>query len=328
MMDALGIRGIIQRETSDGPTEADDAAPVTTGSVYAVDPPHGRVQVGVRGGVVWLPAIAGRYTPESLARILLDPFTGRPSLVAGPVFPSSPVTLGTVVSGPTANRLTLTIGGVQVTVPAAVGAYSVGSGAWVLLDDWGIPMLALGPAEPPRPTPPLEPPTPIPPATETATATIGPQWSGTWRQTRWGNWNQNRYGGVSDIYQGSADGSGPLIGLAAYGDQIVNLGAVSIDEAILQARKTADGNSAVLTVQGSPHGGQPGGAPAGGGDTASSGSIRSGAWGDVALTGAMREALRTGAAKGLIAVGGQYGGFGGTATAGSFVLRIRYTRHV
>ena len=41
----------------------------------------------------------------------------------------------------------------------------------------------------------------------------------------------------------------------------------------------------------------------------------------------MCEALRTGAAKGLLAVGGSYAGFGGTTTPGSFTLAIQYTRN-
>jgi hypothetical protein len=46
----------------------------------------------------------------------------------------------------------------------------------------------------------------------------------------------------------------------------------------------------------------------------------------IALPAGLREALRTGSARGLVAVGSQYGGFGGTAIPGSFVVSVRYTR--
>lgn len=312
-----------------GPDVADDTAVVTTGSVYEVDASGARVRVDVRGGIVWLPAIADRYSPQSHARVLLDPWTSRPVLVLGTLAPRTPVVLGKVLATPTSNSIDVDVDGTTYSVPALPASYTVGDTAWLHLDEWGTPFLCLGPSS--TPPPPTSTPTaPTTPTTAPATATIGPQSSGTYsvNQGRWDTWNAGRYGGASDIYQGNAYGSGPLVGFAGYGDQIVNLGAISIDEITLSARKTGDGNSAVLSVQGSPSGGRPGGGPGGSGDTVSTASIGSAGWGSTAFTGAMRDAFRTGALKGLVAVGGQYGGFGGTATPGSFVLNIRYTRAV
>ncbi|WP_292729596.1 hypothetical protein [Microbacterium sp. UBA837] len=322
----LNIRGASETVA---PEAADDVAPFTTGTVYEVDPGAGLVRVGVAGGAVWLPAIAARYTGDSLARVLLDPFTSRPVLVAGAVRPRDPAVLGRVTAGPTSGMLTVEVDQQSHEVPALPGAYSVDSSAWVQLDDWGVPFLAIGPSAEAASAAPSTPSAPDQSATEQVTVAIGPQWSGTWRQTRWGNWNQNRYGGISDIYQGSYQSSGTLLGFAAYGDQVVNLGAVSIEKIKFTARKNdTNGLSAALTVQGSPHGARPSGAPSSSGDTASTPTIGPGGWGSVELPASLREAFRTGAAKGLCAVGGAYGGFGGTATPGSFVLEITYTRNV
>ena len=325
----LALRGKLARATTQGPGPTDDASVVTTGVVYEVNDADGTVRVGVRGGAVWLPAVAGRYHADSLARILIDPTAGRPVLVIGPVRPRKPAEIAGV-KATSGGTVTITLRDQDYVIPAPIGTYTVGQSAWVLLDDWGGPVIAIGPSTTPAPgyVPPAGPGTG---GTVTATATIGPQVSGTWsvRYNRWDTYNTNRYGGASDIYQGSGfNNFGILRGFAGYGDQIANLGALSIEEIILAARKTSDGLTAALTVQGSPHGGRPGGAPASSGDTTSSAPIGSGANGALAFTAAMREAFRTGAAKGLVAVGGQYGGFGGTATPGSFVLTVRYTKKV
>lgn len=325
----LNILGQLQRATAQGPKVADDTALVATGTVYEVDAAGGRVRVGLRDGDVWLPAIAGRYVASSLVRVLLDATAGRPVLVLGPVQPQKPAVLGIIVAGPTSGILTVKIEGGQYDVPAPMGAYTVGESAWILLDGWGAPMLALGPSstitedsgdsEAPASGG----------STVVATATIGPQVSATYRSGYgWDRWNTNRYGGASSIYQGNAFGSGVLIGFAGYGDQIANLGAISIDEITMAARKVdTNGLSAALTVQGTAAGSRPGGAPAPGAfDTASTPTIGPGAWGSLTFPPGLREAFRTGAAKGLVAVGGAYGGFGGTSTPGSFVLQIRYTK--
>lgn len=324
----LNLKGLVKQTTAQGPGIADDTALVVTGTVLEIDPAGGRARVAIRDGEVWLPAIAGRYSLTSLARVLLDPTSARPVLVLGPVLPRNPTELGGV-EATDAGTITVNVAGVVATVPAPLGTYSVGQSAWVLLDDWGTPILALGPST-----------TLAPggggggggggePTLITATAAIAPQVSGTYRTGYgWDSWNTTRYGGKSDAYQGNAFGSGLLIGFAGYGDQIANLGAVTIDEVILSARKNdTNGLSAALTVQGTAAGSRPAGSPvAGPFGSASTGSIGPGNWGSVALPAGLCESLRTGAAKGLVAVGSQYGGFGGTATPGSFVLTVRYTK--
>ena len=325
----LNLKGLLTKATAQGPGLADDTALIVTGNVLELDPPAGRVRVSIRGGEVWLPAVAGRYSSTSLARVLLDPTSERPVQVLGPVQPRTPVELGGVTAT-SAGTITVNVAGTTVTIPAPLGTYTVDQSAWVLLDDWGVPAVALGPS------------TTLAPGasgggsgggggkTITATATIAVQTSGTYRSGYgWNSWNGGRYGGLTNIYQGNAYGSGLLIGYGGYGQQIANLGALTIDEMILTARKNdTNGLSAQLAVQATAAGTRPGGSPvAGPYGTASSGSIPPGGWGSIALPAGMREAFRTGAAKGLIAVGTQYGGFGGTATPGSFVLTVRYTKN-
>ncbi|MBW9094648.1 hypothetical protein JNB62_13205 [Microbacterium jejuense] len=324
----LNISGLLARATAQGPGQEDDTALTITAPVLEVDPAKARVRVAVRGGDVWLPAIAARYSVSSLARVQLDPTSARPVLVLGAVFPRKPAELG-AVTATGSGTVTVTVAGVSATIPAPLGTYSVGQSAWVMLDDWGAPVIALGPSTTTAPGGGGGA-APGGGGTVSATATITPQWSGTYRTGYgWDSWNTTRYGGRSDIYQGSGFNSGLLIGLATYGDQLVNLGAVSIDEITMAAKKTdTNGLSAALAVQGSAHASKPGGAPSGSGETAATGTIAPGAWGGLAFTANMRNAFRTGAAKGLIAVGGAYGGFGGTGTPGSFVLQVRYTKNV
>lgn len=192
--------------------------------------------------------------------------------------------------------------------------------------DGGRAVYVLGPvgtqAEPP----------PVPPGppgdTVEATVTILPTWSGTWRVDRgaWDRWNADRYGGRSDLYQGAYGSSGTLIGLATYGEQIVGLGATEIVAATVHVQRNPSGASAAVTVQGSPHGTPPAGAPSSSGDTASSPTLAPSGSADIALTSGMREALRTGAAKGLALVGSDYAGVYGTSRADGMALRITYRR--
>lgn len=325
----LTYKGMLKQATAQGPGIADDTALVVTGNVLQVDSIAGRVLVGIRDGEVWLPAVAGRYSPSSLARVLFDPTSARPVLVEGPVQPRKPAELGTVTATG-GGTVTVTIGGESIDLPAPLGTYTVGQSAWVLLDDWGHPVLALGPSTTPAPDAPGTGGGGGGGGTVVATATITPRVSGTYRTGYgWDSWNTSRYGGKSDVYQGNSFGSGQLIGYAGYGDQLANLGAISIDEAIITARKNdTNGLSAALTVQGTAPGTRPAGSPAAGPFAAATTPvIGPGGTGSVALPGSLCEAFRTGAAKGLVAVGTQYGGFGGTATPGSLVLTVRYTKN-
>lgn len=326
----LNVKGLLAKATAQGPGIGDDTALIVTGTALQVDPLRGRVRVNIRGGEVWLPAVAGRYSSTSLARVLLDPTSERPVLVLGPVNPRSPSELG-VVTATGAGEITVDVAGTALTVPAALGTYTVGQSAWVLLDDWGTPALALGPS------------TVVAPGSGgssgggseggntiiTATATISPQVTGTYRAGKgWDQWNTGRYGlGNAPVYQGNGYGSGALVGFIGYGNQIANLGALSISAITTTAKKGADGNSAALVVQPTATGTRPAGVPASAGDTATTGSVASGATGSLAFTAAMREAFRTGAAKGLAAIGSQYGGFAGAGVPPSFVLKITYTKY-
>src|SRR5690606_37174237 len=97
------------------------------------------------------------------------------------------------------------------------------------------------------------------------------------------------------------------------------------DAVVLRVRRNGSGGgTAAIGVQGSPHGSKPAGSPSSSGATAATPAVGPGAWTEVALPAAMREALRTGAAKGLVAVGSTYSGWYGTG--GSFALRVSYTR--
>lgn len=218
-------------------------------------------------------------------------------------------------------------------LPLIPGVYEGVRTVHVLLSpfDGGRAQLVLGPAEDAPDDPaedplPQEPP-PAPADSVSQTVTVTPQWSGTWRVPRsaWDRWNTTSYGGRSDVYQGSGYGSGTLRGLAVYGNQLVNLGASSIDAVVLRVRRNGSGGgTAALGVQGSPHGSKPSGSPSSSGATAATPAVGPGAWTEVALPAAMREALRTGSAKGLVAVGSTYSGWYGTG--GSFALRVTYTR--
>lgn len=324
----LTLRGLAVSRARLGADHASDGEFIATGTVYAVNPyPAATVQVGVRGGVVTLPAKADRYVPGGLALVLLDPIKARPIAVIGAVNPAAPtLLLGVTATG--TGTVTVVNGGVSLTIPTASGTYTVNQSAWVQTDEWGVPFLAVGPSTTPAPFAPAAT-APATGTTVTATASIGPQVTGTWRSgSGWEQWNVGRYGlGNYPVYQGNAYGSGTLTGYAGYGSQVVNLGALSILGITMTAYKGADGNSAALVVQGTASGTRPGSAPSSSGDTATTGTVGSGGTGSLAFTANMCEAFRTGAAEGLAAIGSQYGGFAGFGVPPSFVLQITYTKN-
>ncbi len=328
-MSDLDLIGLLAASTAVGPGVEDDAAFTATATVLAVDAAGRRVRVMLRGSDVWLPANPSRYKVNAPARVLLDPTRGRPALVLTTLDPRPPDLLGTVISGPTGGVITISVEGTSYTVPCMPGAYTVGQTAWAGTDDWGIPSIVRAPSTAAAPEP-VAPPVAPPASIVTATATIGPQQSGTYRAgsyNRWDVWGGGLGGGLASIYQGNAYGSGPLTGLACYGDQIVNLGALAITKATLTVKRNASGSGPVaLTVQGSPHGTRPLGAPSSSGTSASTAPIALNGTGTVDLPTDVCEALRSGTAKALAAVGGAYAGFGGTSIPGSFTLSIQYTR--
>jgi hypothetical protein len=318
------------------PTPPDDGLTVT-GPVYAVDAAARLVHVGLPGGsALWLPAQPGRYRRSSgtgigLARVLLNPGTGRPSLVLGPLDPQDPVVPATLTAA-TSTVATVTWAGGSYALPYLAGAYGAPPvSVWVSLSDWGVPVLVLGPsAVAPAPPPAGGGGPPTGGGTVQVTQSIGPQWSGAWRASsgRWGDWNTGRFGGRADLYQGNGFGSGPMTGLATYGDQITNLGATSIGGIKVRALRNGFGSTsgASLVLQGSPHGAQPGGAASGAGPTVALSPVGPDGWAEGWLPAALCEGLRTGAYRGLVAVGGTASGWGGTATPGSMVLETTYTR--
>lgn len=163
----------------------------------------------------------------------------------------------------------------------------------------------------------------------TVQAGVIPSDSGTYRVSRaaWDRWNTDRFGGATDVYQGDAFGSGTLIGWVGYGDRIANLGALEIVSATLKVKRNGWTNlntPVALTVQGSPSGTQPAGSPSSSGDTATTNAVGLEQWASVALTASMREGLRTGSIKGLVAVGSGDSGWYGTG--GSMVLDLTYIK--
>lgn len=209
--------------------------------------------------------------------------------------------------------ITLPGAGVIAGVPAVQTVYAGVPLVHVLMES-GRPVLVIGPArvdDVPDPAPP-QPPDPAPGPAPVVGVTVSPSGSGTWRTSRgaWDRWNV-----ATDVYQAGSAGSGPLIGLAWYGDRFVGLRASSIS--LVRVRIVSSGNPGAgpwtATLRGCPSGSRPGGAPTFTGDTVNV-TIPSGAGGvaHVDLPPSMREALRTGAIRSLGLVGSAYGGTIGT----------------
>lgn len=322
----MSILDAVQLATSD----PGSSSLVSTGTVIAVDAAGHMVQVAVRqdpAAVVTLPAVAGRYQIGGLCRVLHNPQdAGRAVLVLGAVTPLAPYVLGTLsVANSTTYRATVVVLGQTVVIPyAPTGTYTGGSRVWVGLDDWGQPSLVLAPSSEAAATgTPTAPETGGGASTVQAVVAIGPQWSGTFRVGRgWDRWNTGRgdYGGRSTLYQGSGFGSGSLIGLATYGDQLTNLGAISIDRVLVMLRPVGlSGAAGPATVQGAADGAQPGGAPTTGGP-----GVAGEGWTE--LPAAICDAMRTGGVKGLATVGGNYWAVAGAGNGDGMVLEVTYTR--
>ena len=250
------------------------------------------------------------------------------------------VTTGYLIAGPGANRrCTISVyGSPQISGVIAASADYTGATAVRVLMDRGRPVQVLGPAGaiPITPSPgggqSLPPPPPPPaPIIETASRVILPSATGTWRAIRaaWGRW-----GHAADTAQGNADGSGPLIGLACYGDQVVALGASSITRATLTLVQNPDSGYATpwaAVVQGSPHRSLPAGAPTASGTSTTvpmPGRGR-GTTATADLPADVRNALRTGAVKGFAMNGAAYGsalGAGRHGQAWALTLDYQTTR--
>jgi hypothetical protein len=326
----LDLMGVLSPIVPQGPALAADPSLTTIAPVYAVDAGARLVQVGVHGSPMWLRANPGRYRLRDpggisgVARVLLNPTTGRPDQVLAPVDPRDPVVSALLTAINTTTKVaTVSVDGVSHVIPYVASTYTVGTPVWVGLSDWGVPQLVYGSSDT------AAAPTVTPPAPPTSAATVqvvdqpvGAQWSGTYRHNRsaWDRWNGGSYGGYSTLYQGDGFGSGPLTGLATYGDQLVNLGAISIEKIEVTLRSVGlSGASGPAVVQGSPHASQPAGAPTSSGDTAAGD-------GAAALTATMREAMRTGAVRGLALVGGNYWAVAGAGNGSGMTLLVTYTR--
>lgn len=231
------------------------------------------------------------------------------------------------VNGATQRAKVIVDDGQPVDLPYVPGTYTNITTVYVLCDPMqgGRGVLVLGPAgvqaEPPS-APPV-------PGSTTATAMILPTSTGSWRTNRlaWDRYTGGD-GALSDLYQGpAASGGGTLIGLATYGEQITNLGALSITAATVTLIRVGTGATApvTLTVQGSPHGSRPTGAPTYSGATAGVALNRGQSYA-LPLPSTVREALRTGAAKGLCLVGGDYAGAKGVTHSAGMALFLTYTR--
>lgn len=257
---------------------------------------------------------------------------GQPELPR-PGSDSTLIATGYLIDGPgTTRRCTVSVYGSEPIkgVIAASADYTGATTVRVLMDQ-GRPVQVLGPAGVLPVSQIAPPPTTTPPTAVPASRVILPTASGTWRAIRsaWGRW-----GVAADTAQGSAGGSGPLVGLAVYGDQIVALGASSITKATLTLVQNPDSGYSTpwsAVVQGSPLGSLPAGAPTSAGTTATVGmpGRGRGTAASAELPADVREALRTGAIKGLTLVGAAYGsalGAGRHGQAWALVLDYQTTR--
>jgi hypothetical protein len=171
--------------------------------------------------------------------------------------------------------------------------------------------------------------------TEQAIAVISPEWTGTWRAIRsaYDRWNIDRasYGGRPTLYQGDAFGSGALTGLALYGDQIVNLGAISIESITVSLR-----SAGLASEPGSPMefraatNTDTSGAPAVAGATMTGPALAKGATGSFDLDASVLEGFRNGTYKALATAGtgSEYNAVRGTSDADGMVLTVNYTRAI
>lgn len=218
------------------------------------------------------------------------------------------------------------LGSGAITLPATASVWTDVTTAHVLMDtETGRPVHVLGPATAPATaiavpsTESLE--EASQPVTVTRTATVTPDWSGTYRAGQgWDQWNTSRYGGRTDLYQGAIGSSGTLRGMATYGTAITSLHATTITSATL----TLTGNGSnrgtwTATVQAA--------------DRTSTGPSPSGSTASVSITGTGTArvditALAPGllAGRGIALVGSDYGAVGGRGQSMSITLTYRTTQ--
>ncbi|CED90628.1 hypothetical protein [Actinomyces succiniciruminis] len=218
------------------------------------------------------------------------------------------------------------LGSDAIPLPATASVWTDVTTAHVLMDtETGRPVHVLGPATAPSTE------VTVPssesleeasqPATVTRTATVTPDWSGTYRAGQgWDRWNTNRYGGRTDIYQGAIGSSGALRGMATYGTAITSLHADRIASAILTMTGTGSWQGTWAAVVQAA-------------DRTSAGPSPSGATATANITGTGTTrvditALAAGllAGKGLALVGSAYGAVGGRGQSMSITITYQTTQ--
>lgn len=248
--------------------------------------------------------------------------------------------VGVLVSQPDASYIARVsiLGSEPIPLPAVTSAYTGVTTVHVLLDAaTGRPVMVLGPAGAPKvdslPPPAVPPPTTPSGGTQPVTRTVTglavlPTVTGTWRAVRsaWDRWNV-----AGDVYQAGSASSGPLSGIACYGDQITALGASRIIRGVLTlvSSGNAAGASWTADVRPSAHASLPGSAPTylstPPASVAVPGYRQDGAVVTVELTPAILEDLRTGAAASLgLATLGDYGGTRGIRDSRAWTLALDY----
>ena len=247
----------------------------------------------------------------------------------------SPSVVAVLVSPPDASYIARVsiLGSEPISLPTVAGAYTGVTTVHVLMDQQtGRPVMVLGPAGASATEtlpPPAAPPPPSAPVTRTVTGrAIMPTVTGTWRAARsaWDRWNR-----AGDVYQSGSGASGPLSGLACYGEQVTALGASTITRAVLTLVSSGNALSASWTarVTGSPHGSLPAAAPTflptPPVTVAVPGHGSDGATVAAELSAAIREDLRTGTARALgLPASGDYGGTRGLRDSRAWVLALDY----
>jgi len=301
-----------------------DAGSLVTGVLLGLDPSQGIAQVSIAGSPgLWVPALPAIYPAGGLVRLLRSPLDGgRATACLGPVTPGQILSGGVVKAVNSAvGLLTVSTLNADYELPYAPGTYQVGTPVHVIrsASRYGLPEYVLGPSGSYNAQNPGQPGggSANPGQLVDRQAIILPQWSGSWKaaQSRWDSWNTDRYGGRSTLWQGNGYGSGPMTGLAVYGDQIAALGAQAVTRiqvAVYRADSSVSaGKSAVL--QPSTDGVKPAGAPAIPPSAAVASPLLAPGQGvHVDLPGAVLDGFRTGMFKGLVTVGTDYAGFSGT----------------
>lgn len=238
-------------------------------------------------------------------------------------------------------------GSEPITLPCAPSTYTGVTTVHVLLEGGtGRPVYVLAPGEVIAPEAIVQPPPPpvkdsggtivdTPPADRQVLGrVIKPTWSGTYRHSAgaWDRWNLTANGGRSNLYQGQASsGSGPLTGMAVYGDQVKNLGAKSIERIRLTMVAQGQFGSPTWTVvvQGATNKTPPSGAPSLTGPTATRTDVpgwqKAGQSVTLDLPSVIREDFRTGYSGALALVGSAWGALFGTSHAAGMALTVDYT---